>query len=141
MLPSHSIAARLRAATDLKDRVEQNIVIIAACIPTMRPFFHTSRKSGTATARSHPGSNSLTTHNVTERGQRSHRGYATHEAVCLDELNERGDAASRESQQGIVRAIDVNISWSKCSDAELDCTADQPRQSKRADSVGAEALQ
>ncbi|CAN9437529.1 unnamed protein product [Alternaria sp. RS040] len=103
--------------------VEQNIVIIAACVPTMRPFFDRVWKRG-LTSRSAPHSRSLAFDPFSSaaggrdrlgRQDKSNSDLALVGAeVDMHTLNkaiDKDDAASGESQRGIVRTVEVRMDW------------------------------
>ena len=97
-------------------------MIVAACIPTMRPFFNRAWKSGLTTksgSRSHSsardpfGSASGSHSRLKHRRVRSLSDVALND-VEVDEFGktvDKDDTASHESNQRIVRTVEVSIDW------------------------------
>jgi len=91
--------------------VEQNIVIMAACIPTMRPFFHRAWRRGTSSNKSGSATADPFASGSMGRSRTGHRRVASKTDVALDEIDAHDDTASQESQQGIVRTVQVSVDW------------------------------
>jgi len=104
--------------------IEQNVVLVAACIPTLRPFFHK------ASFRSHD-SRSNTDNSRRRSGSffkpSSHRrepSSSLGELALRDETKHETKAEgfyveSNNSQQGIWRTLDYNVSSGEERDSEL----------------------
>ncbi|KAF1842234.1 uncharacterized protein K460DRAFT_358873 [Cucurbitaria berberidis CBS 394.84] len=91
--------------------VEQNIVIIAACIPTIRPFFHRAWKRDTSTGNAYSASSDPFANLSTKGSHTGHRRVGSATDVALEDIYNKDDAASQESQQGIIRTVDVPVDW------------------------------
>ena len=104
-------------------RVEQNIVIIAPCIPTVRPFFHRTWKRGvTTTSGSHSRSLAIEPFTSATEG-RSRFGCQAGsisdvalnpvegDVYSLGKAVDGDDAASFESHQGIIKTVEVSMNW------------------------------
>jgi hypothetical protein len=91
--------------------VEQNIVIMAACIPTMRPFFNRAWKRGLTSDKSRSASRDQFASVSIGRSRIAHRRVGSSTDVALDDIYNKDDAASQESQQGIVRTVEVSMDW------------------------------
>jgi hypothetical protein len=83
---------------------------MAACVPTVRPFFHRTWKRGTVSGNGRSGSHCV--HKLTSislgRSNVGHECVGSTTEVELDDLD-RYDAESGNSQKGIMRAIKVSI--------------------------------
>jgi hypothetical protein len=111
------------ATTDIAPSVEQNIVMIAACIPTMRPFFNWTWRRGVITrSGSQRGSSALDPFACTSAGRSRHKSVGLVSNIALRDVDgieiggERDNAASRESQQGVVSIVG---GW-------IDCKSERP---------------
>ncbi|USP73696.1 uncharacterized protein yc1106_00970 [Curvularia clavata] len=103
--------------------VEQNIVIMAACVPTMRPFFERawkyrfSTRSGSHLKTPSQGASQYPnkTRSLLECRAGSMSDVALNDigtdANTINETTGECDASSHESHQGILKTIDVNIDW------------------------------
>ncbi|KFY43096.1 hypothetical protein V495_04169 [Pseudogymnoascus sp. VKM F-4514 (FW-929)] len=82
--------------------VEQNVVLVAACIPTLRPFFYKAfRSKGSLTGNSNSRTRSASAFKLSSNP--SHKPELT-----LDEIQQKGyDAESNNSQQGIWRTTEI----------------------------------
>ncbi|KAJ5143776.1 uncharacterized protein N7515_002563 [Penicillium bovifimosum] len=92
--------------------VEQNVVIIAACIPTIRPLFRkvfgsTKNSSGQATSRS--GTGLGLSHSHSAKQPSSNGGLFAGEMPLEDIKPQCYDAESSSSQQGIWRTREVMV--------------------------------
>jgi hypothetical protein len=91
--------------------VEQNVVIVAACIPTLRPFFHKTFGSKRSTSDPNtPLSGSafkLSSRNATRSNK--HAGSDSVSELPLDDRKGDYDAESNDSQKGIWRTREVTI--------------------------------
>lgn len=104
----------------MSSRVEQNIVIMAACVPTLRPLFHRTwdrSASGHEYSASQSADVPATTSRLWQRTQResglSH-GVAD---VRLTRVDQKEYAELAESQQGIMRTMEVSVQ--RCSGDEI----------------------
>jgi hypothetical protein len=95
--------------------IEQNVVLVAACIPTLRPFFHKAsfRSSGSRSdkddSRNRSGSSfKLSSHRKCPSS--SIRELALEEETKHETNPERSDVESNNSEQGIWRTLDFNVS-------------------------------
>ncbi|KAM3069917.1 hypothetical protein ACMFMG_010624 [Clarireedia jacksonii] len=104
--------------------IEQNVVIIAACIPTLRPFFHKAfgcessfSSTGLSATRLGPGFKraSLPTNNDVMR-------FNSESDIQFDEIHpkECDDTESHNSQQGIWQTTEVNVESDSMRDVEND---------------------
>jgi hypothetical protein len=75
----------------------------------MRPFFNRAWKRGTTSGKSSSAQLDPFTSGSFGRGQTKHRRVGSATELALEDLN--GDAASQESQQGIVRTVEVSMDW------------------------------
>ncbi|KAH8673428.1 hypothetical protein BX600DRAFT_433057 [Xylariales sp. PMI_506] len=95
---------------DTASSIEQNVVIVAACIPTLRPFFHKPFQSKKGTGNSGSGgskySNNLSMFSINRKPGKSSIPLET-----VERDNEHDDTESQSSQQGIVRTLDVQMEW------------------------------
>jgi hypothetical protein len=91
---------------------------MAACIPTMRPFFNRAWKRGLTTksgSHSHSSARDPFTSASGSRSHLKHRRVRSLSDVALNDVEVHGlgktvdgdDAASHESHQGIVRTVEV----------------------------------
>lgn len=105
--------------TNCANRIEQNIVIMAACVPTMRPFFHRTwkRETTSGNAKSGPRSTDQLTGISLGRSNAGHKRVGSTMDVGLDDLDKDG-AESSNSQQGIMRTIKVSMEWQRSNCAE-----------------------
>lgn len=53
--------------------------------------------------------------------QARHRKVGSQSDIVLDELDYKHETASQESQQGIVRTVEVSMDWRPQADAQEDC--------------------
>ncbi|KAF1814598.1 hypothetical protein P152DRAFT_280903 [Eremomyces bilateralis CBS 781.70] len=103
--------------------IEQNVVLVAACIPTLRPFFHkatfrsANSRSGTDNSRSRSGSRFKLSSNPKGRAS-SVSELALREDAKYETRAKGYDAESNNSQQGIWRTMEVDISSGKERDSE-----------------------
>ncbi|KAL4800799.1 hypothetical protein BDV19DRAFT_383820 [Aspergillus venezuelensis] len=101
--------------------IEQNVVIVAACIPTLRPFFRRafeSRESSNNTSSRRTGSAIKLSSNPS--GIRSKRGPSTTE-IDLQETqvhDDYGDRGSNNSRQGIWQTREVIVESDDEKDVE-----------------------
>lgn len=95
---------------------------MAACIPTMRPVFQRVWKNGTSTGRSQSGSHGHSTWTGRSRLTHQRDGFATD--VTLEDMDSKYDTASRESQQGIVRTLEVSMGYDEYQQGEFGHTKD-----------------
>jgi hypothetical protein len=83
---------------------------MAACVPTVRPFFHRTWQRGTVSGNERSGSHSA--HKLTSislgRSNVGHKRVGSIAEVELDDLD-RYDAESGNSQKGIMRTIKVSM--------------------------------
>jgi hypothetical protein len=84
---------------------------MAACIPTMRPFFNRAWKRGFTSDKSHSASRDHFASVSAGRSRTTHRRVGSSTDVALDDMYNKDDAASQESQQGIVRTVEVSMDW------------------------------
>ncbi|ORY62073.1 uncharacterized protein BCR38DRAFT_394688 [Pseudomassariella vexata] len=105
--------------------IEQNVVIVAACIPTLRPFFYRAFQEENATNESHPRMSSKPT-SKSFLGGRSHQSEERSASeMGLDDLRhdyaEFNDSQQErcESQQGILRTVAVFMEWDKEHEAGM----------------------
>lgn len=103
----------------MSTRVEQNIVIMAACVPTMRPFFHRVWRRGSSADIQDSATTDPFESNPMRRSRTGHRRVGSKMDVALNDLDVQDDAASRESQQGIVRTVEVSMDWKAHPDGEV----------------------
>jgi hypothetical protein len=106
--------------------IEQNVVLVAACIPTLRPFFH--KESFRPRGFDYRGNNSRSRSGASSSFELpSHRKYTPSNLdwklprrdEAGTETNTNGlDAESEDSQQGIWRALDYDVSSGKELDPE-----------------------
>jgi hypothetical protein len=89
-------------------RVEQNIVIIAACVPTLRPFFHRvwGHRFTTKKSNSTPGNAFASISTGRARVRHSDTDFAAN--VALESIYSHDYAVSQESQQNILHTIEVS---------------------------------
>ncbi|KAF3011200.1 hypothetical protein E8E13_011607 [Curvularia kusanoi] len=97
--------------------VEQNIVIMAACVPTMRPLFHRTWDPSKAGAQSQGGRASALSCKDT-----SHQ---------LTEMDPKEYAESTESQQGIMRTMEISVQRGSADERPSNCIRDVIPQSLR----------
>jgi hypothetical protein len=100
--------------------VEQNVVIVAACIPTLKPFFHKAfngDRSGRS-GRSNPNqsaskgsklSSKMTSKNFSQ--SRKNPDLESASEMPLDDMGPQEYAESSTSQKGILRTLDVSMEW------------------------------
>jgi hypothetical protein len=95
--------------------IEQNVVLVAACIPTLRPFFHKASfrssdlRSDTDNSRKRSGSSfQLSCHR--KRPSSSVREMGFREDTTQETKVKGSDVESNNSQQGIWRTLDFSIS-------------------------------
>ncbi|KAK1144215.1 hypothetical protein N8T08_005628 [Aspergillus melleus] len=104
--------------------IEQNVVIVAACVPTLRPFFRrvfgskgfTTSGTGTGTSRTHSKFGIHLSSNFNHTGTKHSISVSE---LPLDERQHKGDgydAGNHDSQQGIWRTREVRVE----SDVEED---------------------
>jgi hypothetical protein len=92
--------------------VEQNIVIMAACVPTLRPLFHRTWDRSTS-GHGYLASRSVDV-NVTSSRMRARTKCESALSpkgadVQLNQVGQKGYAESTESQQGIMRTTEVSV--------------------------------
>jgi hypothetical protein len=106
--------------------IEQNVVIIAASIPTLRPFFHKAflgRGDSKDTGNSHSRLSSKPP-SKTYWGPSGHKRTADSGSdVPLDEhiggkYAELNESRAVDPQTGIWRTVDVNMEWDEEADAK-----------------------
>ncbi|KAF1947987.1 hypothetical protein EJ02DRAFT_429732 [Clathrospora elynae] len=99
--------------TVVKGTVEQNIVIMAACIPTMRPFFNRAWKRGLVSTNSNSHSRSGSRDLFSSASRTGHRRVSSVLGFAMDDVYDKAgdDAALQDSHQGIVRTVKVSIYW------------------------------
>lgn len=97
--------------------IEQNVVLVAACIPTLRPFFHKAvlrRRGWRSDGSSKPSASS--SYKLSKLSAH-HKGQSTSnwESALEEHQNMEGkakvfDVESNNSQQGIWRRLEFNVS-------------------------------
>ncbi|KIW01184.1 uncharacterized protein PV09_07466 [Verruconis gallopava] len=94
--------------------IEQNVVLVAACIPTLRPFFHKASfrsRAAMSSDKGHSNSGSSWRFSSRRRGPPSSDWEMTLRDDMKDESQAKAiDVESNNSQQGIWRVMDFNIS-------------------------------
>jgi hypothetical protein len=84
----------------------------------MRPFFNRAWKMGTSTNKSGSGTPIPFSGGSMGRSRTGHQRVGSKTDVALDDMDGHDDAASHESQQGIVRTVEVSLDWKKHSQSE-----------------------
>lgn len=56
-----------------------------------------------------------------DRSQARHRKVGSQPSITLDEMDFKHETASQESQQGIVRTVEVSMDWRQQVDGQDDC--------------------
>ncbi|PGH18283.1 hypothetical protein AJ79_00622 [Helicocarpus griseus UAMH5409] len=100
--------------------VEQNVVIVAACIPTLRPFFHRAFKSEkSSTPQSSPFPSRTFASSVFK--QKSKKSVPSLYEIPLDTMKTvDGDAESNSSRQQIWQTTNVIMEWESEKDSSKD---------------------
>jgi hypothetical protein len=92
---------------------------MAACVPTLRPLFHRTWDR-TTSGHEYSGSRSadfnVTTSRIRQRELRENVPSRTNADVHLAAIGQKEYAESAESQQGIMRTMEVSVQ--RCSDDE-----------------------
>lgn len=96
---------------NFQPRIEQNVVIVAACIPTLRPLFRkvfksTTDSTGEATLQKGTGSGFKLSYNSL---QRSKRTLSAAELPLKNIKQKSSDAESSNSQSGIWQTREVLV--------------------------------
>jgi hypothetical protein len=115
-------------------RVEQNIVIMAACVPTMRPLFHRTwdRTTGRHDYSISQSANAAATKSKA-RDQRSRQSALSvkDSGVPLADIDPKEYAESAESQQGIMRTMEISVQRESNDERPLSLFKDVVPQSLR----------
>jgi hypothetical protein len=105
--------------TDRARRVEQNVVIVAACIPTLRPFFHRAFKGERGTREIHSGQGSMVAATSFFRKRASQQPASVSEMPLSNVGDEyegssgshKGDVDPSGPREGILRTVEVSMKW------------------------------
>ncbi|KAF2134806.1 hypothetical protein P153DRAFT_329534 [Dothidotthia symphoricarpi CBS 119687] len=103
--------------------VEQNAVIMAACVSTMRPFFHKSWIHGTSSRQSRPASANQLTILSLRRSHAGHRQVDSISNIPLDEMENRDYAESSSSQQSICHTLRVSMERQEDPSSKIGCAS------------------
>jgi hypothetical protein len=82
---------------------------MAACIPTMRPFFHRAWRRGISTNKSRSATADPFASGSLGRNRTGHRRVGSDTDLDLDDLGAQDETAPRESHRGIVRTVEASM--------------------------------
>ena len=132
--PVSRLCSHTREHSLTLSRVEQNIVIMAACVPTMRPLFHRTwdRTTGRHDYSISRSAGAVATKSkARDQGSRQSALSAKDNGVPLADIDPKEYAESAESQQGIMRTMEISVQRESKDERPLSLSKDVIPQSLR----------
>jgi hypothetical protein len=132
--PVSQLNSKCRKYILILSRVEQNIVIMAAYVPTMRPLFHrtwdrTTGRHDYSISRSAIAA--ATKSKARDQGSHQSALSAKDTGVPLADIDPKEYAESAESQQGIMRTMEISVQRESNDERPLSLSRDVIPQSLR----------